>query len=99
MNLYRPSNNLTENATYNCTIATPGGPTLIWEVGGTQISTPGQVEAFGRQGIYIEPCPTNNTVTVTTLVVAERAWQTWSNENPISVQCVAFDINIRTESA
>jgi hypothetical protein len=89
MNLYRPSNNLTGNATYNCSIAAPGGPEAIltWEVGKVQIITSKQFMDFADQGIYIDPWPTNNTVVVTTLVVSEQAWQ--PNEKAIPVQCVA----------
>ena len=88
MNLYRPLNNLTGNATYHCSIATPGGPILTWEVGGEQIITNEQFMDFTRRGIYIDPWPTNNTVIITTLVVSEQAWQT--DEGPIPVQCVAI---------
>ena len=86
MNLYRPSN-VSGNATYNCSIATPGGPTLTWEVGGEQIITNKQFMNFTRRGIYIDPWPTNNTVIVTTLVVSEQARQSYKN---LSVQCVAL---------
>ena len=84
MNLYRPSN-LSGNATYVCSIAPPGGPILTWEVGGQQIIVAEQFN-MDLQGIYIDPWPTNNTVTVTTLVVSEQARQTYKN---LSVQCVA----------
>ena len=86
MNLYRPLNNLTGNATYNCSIAMPGGPILTWEVGGQQIIVPQQFMDFAGRGVYIDPWPTNSTVTVTTLVVSEQARQTYKN---LSVQCVA----------
>ena len=88
MNLYRPANNLTGNATYNCSIATLGGPILTWEVGGEQIITDEQFIDFTHRGIYINPWPTNNTVIITTLVVSEQAWQT--DKEPIPVQCVAI---------
>ena len=95
MNLYRPLNNLTGNATYNCSIATPGGPILTWEVGGQQIIVTQQFMDFARRGIYIDPWPTNNTVIDTTLVVSEQARQSYKR---LSVQCVArqnlqLDIN------
>ena len=86
MNLYRPANNLTGNATYNCSVAMPGGPILTWEVGGEQIIVNEQFEDFGHRGIYIDPWPTDNSVIVTSLIVSEQARQ--SNKK-LSVQCVA----------
>ena len=85
MNLYVPSN-LIGNTTYACSIAMLDGTSLTWEIWGGQIRTNEQFLRAVDNGIYIEPWPTDNTMTATTLTVSERARQI---DEELSVQCVA----------
>lgn len=83
MSLSIPSN-LIGNITYVCSVLTDG-ISLIWEIRGRQLSNNGLFQDAVREGIYIEPWPTDNT-NVSTLSVSEQARQTYK---ALPIRCLA----------